>query len=151
MRQSLSRLGQTPPVALIIDEQRGKRFAIGEALQREGWLVHHADTLPAGLLKTAARRPDLIVLDVSAFDPSVLHCLRDLRALSPAPVIVASAQDADSHKIAALDAGADVVLTQSLSIGELAARAGASIRRTCRRSQRAGIPVRGACVSAWCR
>jgi two-component system KDP operon response regulator KdpE len=51
-----------------------------------------------------------------------LAVLRRLREWSSVPVIVLSVRDADTDKIALLDAGADDYLTKPFSIGELLAR-----------------------------
>jgi two-component system KDP operon response regulator KdpE len=60
--------------------------------------------------------------------------LRRLREWSTAPIIILSARDQESEKIAALDSGADDYVTKPFGIGELLAR----IRTAMRHAHRLG-------------
>lgn len=55
--------------------------------------------------------------------------LRDLRALSAAPIIVLSARDREREKIVALDSGADDYVEKPFGVGELLARIRTALRR----------------------
>ena len=63
-----------------------------------------------GLAQAAALRPDAIILDLGLPDNDGLEILKRLRDWSHAPVIVLSVRDADTDKIALLDAGAEYAL-----------------------------------------
>ncbi|GAA6120724.1 two-component system response regulator KdpE [Acidovorax sp. FG27] len=119
-----------PPRTVIVieDEPQIRRF-VRSALESEGWQVHEAATLQAGLAAVATRRPDLVVLDLGLPDGDGLELIRDARAWSPAAIIVLSARVDEADKIAALDAGADDYLTKPFGTGELLARVRATLRR----------------------
>ncbi len=115
-------------VIVIEDEPQIRRF-VRAALEGEGWQVHEAGTVQAGLAAVATRKPDLVVLDLGLPDGDGLDLLRDARAWSPATIIVLSARADEADKIAALDAGADDYLTKPFGTGELLARVRANLRR----------------------
>ncbi len=117
------------PVAVVIeDEPQIRRFVRG-ALEAEGWQVHEADTLAAGLTQAGTRKPDMLILDLGLPDGDGLDLIRDVRGWSAVPIIVLSARSDELDKIAALDAGADDYLTKPFGVGELLARVRANLRR----------------------
>jgi two-component system KDP operon response regulator KdpE len=130
-------MGELLPVALLVEDERQIRRFVRTALEAEGWSVHEADTLRQGLSDAAARKPDLIILDLGMPDGDGVRYLQDLRAWSNVPVIVLSARVAEEDKIEALDAGADDYLTKPFGVGELLARVRAAARR--RRDAGAGL------------
>ena len=99
------------------------------ALESEGWNVVEAETLKQGLIDAGTRKPDLVVLDLGLPDGNGIDFIRDFRGWSSMPVIVLSARDDETDKIAALDAGADDYLTKPFGVGELLARVRAMRRR----------------------
>ncbi|MEU6466254.1 response regulator [Streptomyces sp. NPDC046976] len=91
------------------------------------------DAAPDGataLRLAAARRPDVVLLDLGLPDMDGVDVLRALRGWTRTPVIVLSARQASGEKVAALDAGADDYVTKPFSMDELLARLRAAVRRT---------------------
>jgi two-component system, OmpR family, KDP operon response regulator KdpE len=120
---------QSPRTVIVIEDEPQIRRFVRAALESEGWLVHEAGTVQAGLASVATRKPDLVVLDLGLPDGDGLDLLRDARSWSPATIIVLSARSDEAEKIAALDAGADDYLTKPFGTGELLARVRANLRR----------------------
>lgn len=120
---------QSPRTVIVIEDEPQIRRFVRAALESEGWLVHEAGTVQAGLAAVATRKPDLVVLDLGLPDGDGLDLLRDARSWSPATIIVLSARSDEADKIAALDAGADDYLTKPFGTGELLARVRANLRR----------------------
>jgi two-component system, OmpR family, KDP operon response regulator KdpE len=118
-----------PSIALLVEDERQIRRFIHSALEREGWIVHEAETLRQGLTEAGARKPDLVILDLGLPDGDGMDFLRDLRGWSNTPVLVLSARVSEHDKIRALDAGADDYLTKPFGVGELLARVRAASRR----------------------
>jgi two-component system KDP operon response regulator KdpE len=110
------------PVVLIVDDEIQIRRFLRVSLTASGYIVHEAATGQAGLDQAALVRPDVVILDLGLPDMGGLDMLRRLREWSPVPVIILSVRDADTDKIALLDAGADDYLTKPFSMGELLAR-----------------------------
>lgn len=78
----------------------------------------------------AARRPDVVLLDLGLPDVDGVDIIKGLRGWSRVPILVLSARQASDEKVAALDAGADDYITKPFSMNELLARLRAAVRRT---------------------
>jgi two-component system, OmpR family, KDP operon response regulator KdpE len=116
--------------ALIIDDEGQIRRLLRVVLEGENYQVHEAETGQQGLMETASRRPDVILLDLGLPDLDGLEVLKRLREWSEAPVLVLSVRDDDQSKVAALDAGAEDYVTKPFSTPELLARLRAAQRKT---------------------
>ncbi|WP_329269323.1 response regulator transcription factor [Streptomyces sp. NBC_01451] len=91
------------------------------------------DAAPDGttaLRLAAARRPDVVLLDLGLPDMDGVDVIRALRGWSRVPILVLSARRSSDEKAAALDAGADDYLTKPFGMDELLARLRAAVRRT---------------------
>jgi len=84
----------------------------------------------AALASVIADRPDLVLLDITLPKRSGLWVLEQLRQReNHVPVIVLSARQDESDKVAALSLGADDYITKPFALAELFARVGAVLRR----------------------
>jgi two-component system, OmpR family, KDP operon response regulator KdpE len=118
------------PIVLVIDDEAQIRRFLRISLEANQYRVREAVTGQEGLEQAALLRPDIVILDLGLPDRDGLQVLARLREWSRVPVIVLSVRDADSDKIAALDAGADDYLTKPFSVGELLARLRVAQRHT---------------------
>ncbi|MDO9599502.1 MAG: two-component system response regulator KdpE [Azoarcus sp.] len=128
MRES----GAPSPVVVIVDDEPGIRRFVRTALETAGCSVVEAGTAERGGIELAARKPDLLILDLGLPDDDGLAVLAALRTWSGVPVLVLSARNDEQDKVAALDAGADDYLTKPFGIAELQARVRALLRRALR-------------------
>ncbi|HEY3317842.1 MAG TPA: response regulator transcription factor [Coriobacteriia bacterium] len=117
-------------LVLIVDDEEQIRRALRSVLQVRHYEVELAASGEEALELTAARTPDLIILDLSLPGMSGLEACRRLREWYRGPILVLSVRSGDEDKIAALDLGADDYLTKPFSTGELLARIRALLRRT---------------------
>jgi two-component system KDP operon response regulator KdpE len=122
---------------LIVEDDAGIRRFVRMALESEGLAVVEADGYTRGLIDAGTRRPDLVVLDLGLPDGDGVKWIGELRAWSAIPIVVLSARDRESDKIAALDAGADDYLVKPFGTGELLARVRAQLRRAGANGERA--------------
>ncbi|RZL35512.1 MAG: response regulator [Rubrivivax sp.] len=113
---------------MIEDEPEIRRF-VRMALESEGLEVFEAATLQRGLIDSATRRPELVVLDLGLPDGDGLDFIREFRGWSPAPILVLSAREGEERKVQALDAGADDYLVKPFGVPELLARVRVQLRR----------------------
>jgi two-component system KDP operon response regulator KdpE len=127
-------------VLLIEDEPEIRRF-LRTTLPQHGYKVYEATTGRDGLAQSAARNPDLILLDLGLPDMDGLEVMKQMREWSQAPIIVLSARAQEQVKIAALDLGADDYVTKPVGINELLARMRAALRHAARGSSEKGESV----------
>jgi two-component system KDP operon response regulator KdpE len=114
---------------LIVDDEPAIRKFLRVTLTAQAYNIIEAESGQEALVKAAADKPDIIVLDIGLPDISGIEVTRLLRQWTQLPVIILSVRGAESDKIAALDAGADDYLTKPFSVGELLARLRAALRR----------------------
>lgn len=116
---------------LVVDDDRAVRESLRRSLTFNGYTVDLAvDGLDA-LEKTASQRPDALVLDVMMPRLDGLEVCRRLRSTGDdLPILVLTARDSVSERVAGLDAGADDYLPKPFALEELLARLRALLRRT---------------------
>ncbi len=107
---------------LVVDDEMQIRRFLRISLEANGYQVYEAANGQDALLKAVQIKPDLVILDLGLPDLDGVAVLKRLREWSSVSVIILSARDQESDKIAALDAGADDYLTKPFSTGELMAR-----------------------------
>ena len=113
---------------------------IGEAVLRVLRTEHYAaDWVRDGELADAALQAenyDAVLLDLGLPRQSGLEVLRKLRARkSTVPVLIATARDGVTDRIAGLDAGADDYVVKPYDTDELLARVRALLRRSAGRAE----------------
>ncbi|MBL8772376.1 MAG: response regulator transcription factor [Phenylobacterium sp.] len=116
------------PRLLLVDDEAQIVRALSPALQAAGYEVTVATGGAAALTQLAAEPCDAIILDLGLPDMDGKEVIGRVREWSDAPIIVLSARDLESEKIAALDAGADDYVNKPVGVGELLARVRASLR-----------------------
>ncbi|TDQ64904.1 winged helix family two component transcriptional regulator [Actinomycetospora succinea] len=128
---------------LVADDDRAVRDSLRRSLAFNGYQVElAADGQQAldALANDAGPRPDALVLDVMMPRVDGLEVCRRLRnAGDDIPVLVLTAREAVSDRVAGLDAGADDYLAKPFALEELLARLRALLRRTTPEEQ-AGSP-----------
>lgn len=123
---------------LVIDDDPSLLRALRLALGRAGYEVLTARNGETGTSEAAIGSPDLIVLDLGLPDIDGVEVCRRIRAWSQVPILVLSATDTESRKVAALDQGADDYVTKPFGMAELEARIRAALRH---RSAQAALPT----------
>ncbi|MCP6757517.1 MAG: response regulator transcription factor [Fischerella sp. CENA71] len=120
----------TAHILLVEDEVKLARFVELE-LTTEGYQVSVAHDGITGLTLARESSPDLAILDWMLPGLSGVEICRRLRATgSSIPIILLTAKDEVSDRVAGLDAGADDYVVKPFSIEELLARIRAHLRRT---------------------
>lgn len=115
---------------LLVEDDGLLGDSVKDALSEEGYAV---DWLTEGELVVSAVKAgahDLVILDVRLPGKSGIAVLKDLRDEHiETPVLLLTACDAVSDKVAGLDAGADDYLTKPFEMDELSARIRSLMRR----------------------
>ncbi len=115
---------------LVIEDDQNILRLLQRAFVYEGYKVDLAATGKIGLSVAQESKPALIVLDLMLPDMDGIDVCKKLRQFSKAPVLMLTARDKISDRVAGLDSGADDYLVKPFDIEELLARIRALLRRT---------------------
>jgi two-component system response regulator QseB len=115
---------------LLVEDDPMLGDAVQRVLQQESFAVDWARDSEEAELALDALPYDLMLLDLGLPGKNGLEILHDLRKKKVSmPVIILTARDAVSDRIAGLDSGADDYLVKPFDPDELAARIRALLRR----------------------
>jgi two-component system response regulator MprA len=116
---------------LVVDDDRAVREALRRALTLAGYEVRPAASGAEAIELVVQAVPDAVVLDVAMPGMDGLEVCRRLRLLgNRVPILMLTAREAVSDRVAGLDAGADDYLVKPFDVEELKARLRALLRRT---------------------
>ena len=112
---------------LLVEDEPAIRRSVSYALRGEGFDV---ETVADGesAVETGAGF-DVVILDLMLPRMPGTEVLRQLRAVSPVPIIVLTARDSELDRVLGLELGADDYVTKPFSLAELASRVRAILRR----------------------
>ncbi|HEY8005167.1 MAG TPA: response regulator transcription factor, partial [Phenylobacterium sp.] len=113
---------------LIVDDEPQILRALTPALAAAGFAVSSAESGEEALGLLAGEPSEVVILDLGLPDMDGKEVIQRIREWSDAPIIVLSARDLESEKIAALDLGADDFVNKPVGVGELLARIRAVLR-----------------------
>ena len=108
-------------ILIVEDEAKIARFLELE-LKHEGYEVDFAGDGRTGYEKALGKDIDLVLLDVMLPGLSGMEVCRRVRMESQVPIIMLTAKDDVTDKVAGLDMGADDYMTKPFAIEELLAR-----------------------------
>jgi len=116
---------------LLVEDDQQLGDSVHRALCAEGYAVDWLDDGRLAVPAVTAESFDLVVLDLRLPGKSGIEILRSLREQGvQTPVLLLTACDDLSDKVAGLDAGADDYLTKPFEMDELFARARSLLRRS---------------------
>jgi two-component system response regulator MprA len=115
----------------VVDDDEAVRRALTHALHRDGYDVSIAGDGTAALATLLRLRHDVVVLDILMPEPGGLEVCHAIRARGDdIPILMLTARDLVSDRVAGLDAGADDYLAKPFALEELRARLRALLRRS---------------------
>jgi two-component system response regulator MprA len=119
-------------LVLVVDDDPAIRRALERALSAEGYGVALAEDGEQAVERVAFEpEPDLVLLDLGLPDIDGVKIVERLRAEgNEIPILVLTARQALTDRVAGLDAGADDYLAKPFELDELLARVRALTRRT---------------------
>jgi two-component system response regulator MprA len=122
---------------LVVDDEPAVREAVERALRLEGYDVVLAADGGEALQTLDVRPADAVVLDLLMPRVDGLELCRRMRLRGDrTPVLMLTARDAVTDRVAGLDAGADDYLVKPFALDELLARVRALLRRAIPASDR---------------
>ena len=114
---------------LVVDDEPALVRAVRVNLVAHDYEVAVAYDGRSALSQMAQLHPDIVILDLGLPDIDGAEVIDGIRGWSSVPIIVLSARDQETAKVAALDAGADDYVTKPFGMAELLARVRAAARR----------------------
>ena len=120
-------------ILIVEDEPKIARFVELE-LKYEGYEVEVAHDGRSGLDKALHAEVDLVLLDIMLPELSGIEVCRRVRLESDVPIIMLTAKDDVTDKVAGLDTGADDYMTKPFAIEELLARIRVALNRHSKKS-----------------
>lgn len=115
---------------LLAEDEVALRDFVSRNLRARGFEVLEASNGLEAMALWERENPHLLILDIMMPRMDGLEVCRRVREHASVPIIVLTALDAESDKVAALDLGADDYLTKPFGVEELLARVRAVLRRT---------------------
>lgn len=113
---------------LVVEDEPHIRRLLRATMQRAGHEVIEAEDARQAIARLDIERPDIVLLDLGLPDRDGLELIGAIRLRSAAIVIVVSARDDGTEKVAALDLGADDYVTKPFDTDELLARIRTALR-----------------------
>ena len=134
---------------LIVEDDNDVATSLCEFLEKCGYIVDAAADGVTGLHLATVGTFDAIVLDVALPGLDGLELSRHLRevARKTTPVLMLTARDALSDKLAGFESGADDYLVKPFALAELDARLRALIKRSSGRMGERELRVRDLCLN----
>ena len=141
---------------LVVDDEPAVRDAVGRALKLDGFEVRTAVDGRDAIRRLLDVRPDAVLLDVLMPGLDGLEVCRRMRDTGDrTPVLMLTARDAVSDRVAGLEAGADDYLPKPFALEELpgSARcsddpAGRTTARSCASTTSSSTPAPTRCAAA---
>ena len=134
---------------LIVEDDNDVATSLYEFLEKCGYIVDAAADGVTGLHLATVGTFDAIVLDVALPGLDGLELSRQLRevARKTTPVLMLTARDALSDKLAGFESGADDYLVKPFALAELDARLKALVKRSSGRMGARELRVRDLCLN----
>jgi two-component system KDP operon response regulator KdpE len=117
------------PTILVVEDDTETRSALVRELASGGYTVVEAHDGRTALDRWAARRPDLVLLDLGLPDMDGLAIVGAIRREAATPIVILSGRYEEREKVEALDRGADDYVTKPFGVDELRARLRVALRR----------------------
>lgn len=128
---------------LVVDDEPQITRVLRTTLSSQGYDIRVANDGEMALELMKNWMPHVVVTDLAMPNLDGVGLCRQVRQLSPVPIIVLSVRGQDRSKVEALDAGADDYVTKPFSMNELLARIRAQLRRSPVAEERSSTIIAG--------
>ena len=133
---------------LLVEDDLAIREITGRGLTAAGFQVVEEPDGRQAVIASRRRRFDLVILDVMLPSMNGIEVCKEIRRLSPVPIIMLTAKAETPDVIAGLDSGADDYVTKPFEMSELIARIQALLRRASEEVDRKTIEIGDVLIDA---
>jgi two-component system, OmpR family, KDP operon response regulator KdpE len=116
------------PLVLVVEDDAPTRQVLRRELAAAGYRTVEAEDGRTALERFAARRPDLVLLDLGLPDVDGIQVIAAIRREARTPIVILSGRYEEQEKVEALDRGADDYVTKPFGVAELRARIRLALR-----------------------
>ncbi len=119
-------------IIFIVEDDESIRELVKAASEGYGYKVHAFESAEEALDKMKTTTPDLMIFDIMLPGMTGIDAVKLLRGeerYKKLPMIILTAKDSETDKIAGLDGGADDYVTKPFSVMELMARVRSQLRK----------------------
>jgi two-component system KDP operon response regulator KdpE len=113
---------------LVVEDDEETRHVLVRELGARGYRIDEAPDGRSALRHWAARRPDVVLLDLGLPDIDGLTVITRMRREAATPIVILSGRYEEREKVAALERGADDYVTKPFGVDELHARLRVALR-----------------------
>jgi two-component system KDP operon response regulator KdpE len=114
---------------LVVEDDDETRRALVRELGTRGYVIDEAPDGATAQRRWAARRPDVVLLDLGLPDMDGLTLVSRFRREAATPIVILSGRYEEREKVDALERGADDYVTKPFGVAELHARIRVALRR----------------------
>jgi two-component system KDP operon response regulator KdpE len=118
------------PRVLVVEDDDETRRALARELGSRGYVVDEAEDGATANRRWAARRPDVVLLDLGLPDMDGQTLVTRFRREAATPIVILSGRYEEREKVEALERGADDYVTKPFGVAELHARLRVALRRS---------------------
>ncbi|WP_299832183.1 response regulator [uncultured Roseobacter sp.] len=122
---------------LVVEDDAKIRTLLRNVMEHEGYSVLEAENARQVMDLVKSSCISLITLDIHLGADNGLELARDIRRLSPVPIIMITGKDDVIDRVVGLEIGADDYITKPFHVREVIARIRSVLRRTADTKQRA--------------
>ena len=115
---------------LLVEDEENLASLVRAYLEQEGYRVISVTSGAEALRAVEVEPVRIVVLDLNLPDMDGLDVCRQIRTRSSVPVVMLTARDEETDRVAGLETGADDYIGKPFSPRELVARMKAVLRRT---------------------
>ena len=114
---------------IIINRDRAFVESLKHNLEEEGYLIEVVHTMKEAIENIKNKYYELVILDIVLPDGNGLALCREIRNMSPVPIVVLTEKEDDLSQILALDYGADDYIVRPINMQVFKAKLKAILRR----------------------
>ncbi|MCQ4635925.1 response regulator transcription factor [Anaerovorax odorimutans] len=130
----------------LVEDEPKLRRELAAALTKNGYSCIQEDDFTHVVEDILSEAPDLVLLDINLPVHDGFYICRELRKVSPVPVIMVTSRDSDLDEVMSLNTGADDFISKPYNLHVLLARIAAVLKRSGDGNEQTVLNYEGVCL-----